>query len=176
MTTLQSDRDKAVSTGSFSEWLFPGFFIVVGFAIVFIGVRSAARDYASADWPKAKGSVRSSMVRRSTNKNGVSYQADIVYDYAVAGMAYSGDQVSFSQFGLGSSDHAQSIVDRYPKGAKVQVSYAPVDPTLSVLETGLTLPDTFLPLGGTVFLIAGYYLGPSRQRRSTVANAAVARN
>jgi hypothetical protein len=110
------------------------------------------------------------MVHRSSNKNGISYQANVSYDYAVSGVAYSGSEVSFSQFGLGNSTHAQSIVASYPKGKKVKVSYAPDHPDLSVLETGLTIADSFLPLGGVAFLVAGYFLGPSRKRKSDTNN------
>jgi hypothetical protein len=172
---MKREDDQALPNGSFSDWFFPGIFIVAGLAIILFGLQGARRDYESTNWPKADGSIRSSIVRRSTNKNGVSYQANVLFDYVVSGVAYSGSQVSFSQFGLGSSNHAQSIVDRYPKGARVKVSYAPGDPALSVLETGLSIADSFLPLGGAAFLIAGYYLGPSRKWKPTAARPSVVR-
>jgi hypothetical protein len=165
MTTLQPDHYEVVATASFSDWLFPGVFIVVGFAIICFGVRNAERAFVSTNWPKADGIIRSSIDHRSSNKNGITYQADVSYDYAVSGVPYSGSEVSFSQFGLGNAPHAQSIVASYPKGKKVKVSYAPDHPDLSVLETGLTIADSFLPLGGAAFLVSGYFLGPSRKRK-----------
>ena len=171
---IQIHGDCPASSGSFSDWLFPGIFIVAGIAIMLFGTRNAERAFVSVNWPKADGIIRSATVHRSTNKNGISYQANVLYDYAVSGVTYSGNQVSFSQFGLSSSNHAQSIVDRYPKGKKLKVSYAPGDPALSVLETGLSIADSFLPLGGAAFLIAGYYLGPSRTK-PTAARPSVVR-
>lgn len=160
---VRSDNGNAVSSASFSDWLFPGIFILVGIAMICFGARNAERAFVSTNWPKADGTIRSSMVHRSSNKNGVSYQANVSYNYAVTGVEYSGTQVSFSQFGLGSAPHAQSIVDRYPKGKTVKVSYASAHPDLSVLETGITFADSFLPLGGAAFVVAGYFLGPSRR-------------
>ena len=167
------EAGEATPNGSFSDWLFPGIFIVVGLAIMFFGIRNAERDLLSTKWPKAEGSIRSSLVHRSTNKKGTTYQANVWFDYKVSEMAYSGDRVSFAQFGLSGPGHAQSIVNRYPPGAKVKVSYAPENPDLSVLEPGLTIADSFLPLGGAVFVVAGYYLGPSRKRKPA-ANLRVA--
>ncbi len=161
-----SDR----SSGGLSDWVFPGIFIAVGLALILFGLQRAERAHASSRWPKADGIIRLSAVRRSTNKNGISYQANLEYTYTVSGAPYSGDRVSFSQYGTGNAKHAQSIVDRYPSKRTVKVSFEPGHPELSVLETGLTFADSFLPLGGAAFLAAGYYLGRPPKRKDALAD------
>jgi hypothetical protein len=165
--STEIEKHQSNATSSSCEWLFPGIFIIIGLVMVLFGFRNAERAYASKYWPQAEGTIRSSAVRRSTNKNGVTYLANIAYDYVVLGTRYSNDLISFSQFGLNSSGHAESVVRRYPKDKKVRISYAANDPTLSVLEPGLCFSNSFIPLGGAAFVAAGWLLGPSRKRKLT---------
>ena len=61
---------------------------------------------------------------------------------------------SFGEY-QGSKKHAESIVDRYPKGKKLEVSYNPEKPEVAVLEPGITI-GSYLPLGiGAMLVLLG---------------------
>ncbi|MEK7750968.1 MAG: DUF3592 domain-containing protein, partial [Acidobacteriota bacterium] len=54
-----------------------------------------------------------------------------------------------------SQDWAQSILERYPTGARAPVSYDPADPNTAVLEPGVTSEAYWLPGAGAAFLLFG---------------------
>src|SRR5262249_20224359 len=106
--------------------------------------RNLVNGAASNTWPTAEGKVISSNVRTSKRqlpRSGIDetvYQADVHYEYAVAGRRYSSSRVSFSGYGPGDRSHADNIVNRYPAGSPVTVFYSPDAPETSVLERGVT--------------------------------------
>jgi hypothetical protein len=74
------------------------------------------------------------------------YVADVAYRYAVAGQRYSSDQLGFVKVWTGYEWDAQSVQQRYPVGARVRVSYDPDDPSVAVLQPGMT-PSSVVVLG-----------------------------
>ncbi len=89
------------------------------------------------------------------------YQANIVYDYRVSGRSYSSSRVTSGDY---SHDRtlAQALLQRYPIEAHVTVHYSPNDPSVAVLETGVTEGIWFFPVGAIIFLACGMFIGAIR--------------
>ena len=109
----------------------------------------AARN---TEWPQVDGAVTSSQidvdVQPNSSGNGMTtrYVADVAYRYAVAGQRYSSDQLGFVKVWTGDERDARSVQRRYPVGARVRVSYDPDDPSMAVLQPGVT-PSSVVVLG-----------------------------
>lgn len=159
--SMLANRPFAPALRFFFGRLFPVPFILVGAVLLFIGVRNLMLSRDSASWPSVEGVVIDSDVEyhRSTgtgeNRSRGSYHAEVVYDFTVGDNDYSGDRVSFGDYGSSDRAHARNIVKRYPAGKTVTVYYKPGDPETCVLETGTPWGAYFLPSFGVVFLGAG---------------------
>ncbi len=70
----------------------------------------------------------------------------MAYRYTVAGRRYSSDQLGFVKVRTGYEWDAQSVQRRCPVGARVRVSYDPDDPSVAVLQPGVT-PSSVVVLG-----------------------------
>ncbi len=121
-----------------------GLFVVVGIGISGTGVSILMEAVRSTEWPQVDGAVTSSEtdvdVQPNSGGRGMNtrYIADVVYRYAVAGQRYSSDQLGFVRVWTGDERDAQSVQRRYPVGARVRVSYDPDDPSVAVLQPGVT--------------------------------------
>lgn len=147
----------------FFNWIFPGMFVALGAIILHFGLGNVQRSHSSLSWPQADGIIKFSTLGRHSGNSGSTYSGDVSYDYTLGGTTYSSSRVSFGQYGSSDSSHARSVVNRYPVGRTVQVSYSPDDYSLSVLEPGGSISDWFLPAGGALFFICGsFLLGPRR--------------
>jgi hypothetical protein len=147
----------------FFSWIFPGVFVVLGAVILYFGLGNVQRSHSSKYWPKTEGVITFATMGRHRSNTSSTYSGDVSYDYKVGGTTYSSSRISFGQFGSSDSSHARSVLNRYPVDRKVEVFYAPADPALSVLETGVSISDWFLPAVGGLFIFGGVFLrGPSR--------------
>ncbi len=72
------------------------------------------------------------------------YQADIIYEYRVAGTTYKGHRVSTLDTSTNSKALAVKVRDRYPLDARVKAYVDPRDPEFAVLETGVSTSAIFL--------------------------------
>lgn len=117
-----------------------GLFIVVVAVPLIIFLRSTLKATATNRWPSVEGRVLSSEVtsHRSLNSNGTHttiYTPKVVYEYAVSGQPYRGEQVSYSAVdGTSMGGFAEEIVSKYPAGSAVRVFYDPAQPGEAVLE------------------------------------------
>ncbi|HNY25832.1 MAG TPA: DUF3592 domain-containing protein [Candidatus Sumerlaeota bacterium] len=148
--------------------LFPFVFIAVGALIVQQGLQERTRARASAQWPTAQGTItESSLERRSSgsgNRRSTSFYANVRYAFSVDGQTFTGNRVAYGDYGSSFSSHAQGLVDRYPKGRNVTVSYMPGNPTESLLEPGAKTQVWFLPGMGALFFMAGCLVAMQRLR------------
>ncbi len=111
---------------------------------------------ACKGWPAAECVIQSAeVVEKEVKRQGrpgtrTHYAARLSYSFAVAGIEYIGERVSFGDFAGASSSSpkaAQECLARYAKGTKTSVHYNPKNPSVSVLETQLTWPNVVLPGG-----------------------------
>lgn len=149
---------KQMSPGMrfFFSRIFPWPFIIIGVLIVRFGWLELQQAKESMAWPEVKGQIQNSTVEfRPGKKGGGTYHPEVLYTYTVDTRTYRGNTVAFGDYGSGNPSHAQSIVDRYPKGKAVAVRYLMNDPTVCVLEPGVQGQTWFLPGFGLIFLFAG---------------------
>ncbi|MCB8966761.1 MAG: DUF3592 domain-containing protein [Chloroflexota bacterium] len=145
--------------GCIGTTIFLGIFVVVGIGISYWGWHILQNARVSLSWPTTDGQITSSYVREDRDEDGTSYFGDVTYTYAVNDVRYTSDMVNFGQYG-GSRNHAQEIVDKYPEGNGVTVSYDPNDPETAVLEPGVT-GGSYLVLGlGIIFVVFPLLMAP----------------
>ena len=140
--------------------VFPGIFVAVGVLLLVTGYRDIDEARASADWPNVQGTIVSSAVdsRRSSTSQGrpkTTFHAAVRYEYVVDGANLVGERVAIGDDSARSSSGAREVVDLYPAGSNVAVSYDPANPARSVLEPGVHGRAIKKPIIGVIFLLAG---------------------
>ena len=73
----------------------------------FFGMRGLTRAQASTGWPSAPGKVIKSSVEREES----SYEAQILYEFTLAGTTYNGNRVAYGDYGSDRPTHARRIVN-----------------------------------------------------------------
>lgn len=127
-------------------------FPLIGFTLLYMGLRNLWQAHASNSWPSVDGLV----VESSVKQQGNSYMPKVVANYKVDGQPLNTETVHFGQT-AGSSDSTEAdlLLLRYPQGAKVRVSYDPSNPSQAVLEPGFDSELLWLPGGGLAFALPG---------------------
>jgi hypothetical protein len=135
-------------------------FLGAGVGLLVLGTGQLKKARASESWPSVQGIVVSSTVERSSEHDNTDhYQASVVYEYAVDGVTYSCNRVSYGAT-RGLQEEAQAEAKRYPKGKRVEVYYDPDDPDVAVLEPGKAgEPYLWLGLGGAFAVVGLIGLG-----------------
>lgn len=133
-------------------------FGAVGVALSLYGWRIVQNASMSKNWPTTQGEITASSVDESHDDDGTSYGANVQYTYVADDQRYSSSTVSFGQYSSSNRNHAQEIVDRYPVGKLVIVSYDPNNPATAVLEPGRTTSSYFLFIMGVVFLCVPVFM------------------
>lgn len=136
--------------------IFLWLFMLVGVIAIVCGAWNLFRGLRCEHWPTTEGVIKTAeMEYHSGSDDGGTYSASIYYNYQVAGTNYTSTQVAFGET-QSSEAHAQAILNRFTSGQKVSVHYAPDNPELAVLETGIHSATWIWFLVGTVFLLAGW--------------------
>ena len=126
------------------------------------------RKRQMANWLQVSGKVVSSA------NNGVDdfYIAQVEFEYAVDGVAYTNDARALDR------EACRQLVDRYPQGSSVIVFYNQNAPNISVLEHSIEIDD-YESLGvGVIFTVVGAFsavigfLGLRRNKNTVPANCA----
>jgi hypothetical protein len=140
------------------------FFMLFGVAILAPGLRNLWYAHASQGWPTTDGIVvyaeeeaTGRVIQDSKGRTGqfTTHGVPLVYQYEVNGTRYFPNVRHFGQFIGSSQDWAEVILQRYPSGTGMPVSYCPTDPDLAALEPGINSESYFLPGGGLAFLLFG---------------------
>ena len=151
--------------------LFSSIFILVGGSIIFFGLKTLKTANDSTHWPTVAGKVTSSsVISKHGDKGGVTYKAEVLYEYHARGQTQLSNEVAYGGYGSSNPSHAQTTVNHYPKGKRVTVHYSPDDPTKAVLEPGISSQAFFLPGFGSVFFSVGcavFYFAPKITQRQT---------
>jgi hypothetical protein len=142
---LWTSRDLALAP--FVTSFFWVFFMLFGVAILPAGLRNLWYAHASQGWPTIDGVVV--FVEQETTR------APLAYQYDVNETRYFSNVRHFGQFIGSSQNWAEAILQRYPSGTGVPVSYCPADPDLAALEPGINSESCYLPGGGLAFLLFG---------------------
>lgn len=139
-------------------------FLLVGLGMSFFGYRLIRKAQASAEWPTANGTIKSSTVdvereRERDSEGDIHYETkyipNIVYQYQVEGMDYIGERVSFGGTSSSNQARAYKLTHQYPEGAEVTVYFNPEDPHDAVLQPGTTWTTYVVLVMGVVFTLTG---------------------
>jgi hypothetical protein len=155
---------RGLALGTYVTGLIWALFMLFGVGILAPGLRNLWYAHASQGWPTTDGVVvyveqettgqvmqdSEGRTRRSTT-----HGAPLAYRYEVNGTRYFSNVRHFGQFIGSSQDWAEAILQRYPSGTGVPVSYCPTDPDLAALEPGIHSESYYLPGAGLAFLLFG---------------------
>jgi hypothetical protein len=138
--------------------------MLFGVGILAPGLRNFWYAYASQGWPTTDGVIvyaeqeaTGQVMQDSKGRTGqfTTHGAPLVYRYEVNGTQYFSNVRHFGQFIGSSQDWAEEILQRYPSGTGVPVSYCPTDPGLAAIEPGNHSESYYLPGAGLAFLLFG---------------------
>jgi hypothetical protein len=155
---------RGLTLGTYLNGLIWVLFMLFGFGILAPGLRNLWYARASQSWPTTEGVVvyveqeaTSQVVKDSAGRTEqvTTHGAPLAYRYEVNGTPYFSNMRHFGQFIGSSQDWAEAILQRYPSGTGVPVSYCPTDPDLAALEPGIHSERYYLPGAGLVFLLFG---------------------
>jgi hypothetical protein len=118
-----------------------------GVAMMAKAFRGLNESRVARAWPSVPGKVTRSTMSESTDTHRSSkqqqesapstyYQAQIEYEFQVAGVTYHGTRRTAVQEMNANRGHAESILRQYPVDQAVTVYYQPDDPSQCVLEPG----------------------------------------
>ena len=139
-------------------------FLVTGGAILTVGLVRFKHARDSRTWPVAPGTIVYAAEHSSTSEvrysdgdrtTATSYSAPVAYKFEVKGRTYFSNIRRFGALAGASKDWAESILELYPAGTQVPVSYNPADPNTAVLEPGISSEAFWLPGAGAAFLLFG---------------------
>jgi hypothetical protein len=119
-----------------------------GFSLGFDAVIAwgAFRQVRGLRYARTTGVMTQSEVEEVPDTDGPStYRPKLRYTYSVAGKDYVGDRYRYGRWAT-SAGWATQIVASHPVGARVEVHYAPADPSDAVLKVGVEGMDLFLAM------------------------------
>jgi hypothetical protein len=79
----------------------------------------------------------------------------VCVDYRVDGKTYTTRRLQIGDPGWGLEVLAEGLIEDYPKGTRVQVSYDPDDPSRAVIEAGPRLGNLWRFLLGLALFVGG---------------------
>lgn len=146
--------------------------IAIGWiAMAVLAARETYYGLASLSWPTTVGSIISSKVVETSDKDEdghetTSQRAKVEYRYVVGHRVFQAGRISFA----GSSDSAHETVRQYYPGSTVSVHYDPTRPDRAVLHPGIGIGLVAIDL--FLWGVIGYFLflwlrGSGRWKRKT---------
>lgn len=126
-----------------------------------MGLRTLYYGSESESWPSTTGRIQSSEMdytappKKEQEERSGSYHAEIVYEFKVQGMTYTGDKIAFGGYGETDQEYVQGLLERFPKGSLVRVYYKEDNPEVCVLEPGLKSEAKYIPGFGIAFVLFG---------------------
>jgi hypothetical protein len=151
----------------YTMWILAGVFAMTGAPMVWLALRTFAKDREMATWPRVPGVITStrldSWMETSKDKNGFTsrstrYKPVVHYRYTVGGQTLEGTIID--RHGAGSQDKkaAQGVLDAYPAEQAVMVLHDPADPTTAYLRTTRSVGGIILCCFGSFWLATGLLL------------------
>lgn len=138
----QVGGDTAIER-SLQVWAPSVFAYAVVTALLSLPLYQYVRARRARRWPKAAGTV----LRVSTDYDEGTTSIVVEYEYGVNGEVLRGRRIRFGAGPYYRQKTVAALVNRYPRGAVVEVLYDPSNPRLSVLE------PTFEWLGFAPFVL-----------------------
>jgi len=170
MLAARANPDFSIGTrmSPFKRFLgarfFPALLVAFGALGLWAGIDNMVKGWASLDWPSTDGVITSSEFGQNDNSaissankksSATTYYAKVEYEYAVEGLTYAGNKVSYGETASVDREEAERVLKPYPEGQTVRVYYNPDSHRQGLLEPGLHgYPWLFL-LPGVLFLGAG---------------------
>jgi len=161
LSYLAMVRDLALD--SYVTGFFCFLFMLFGFGMLAPGLRNLWYARASQGWLTTDGIVvyvaeqeaTGQVIQDGEDLTNRAKGAPLAYRYEVNRTQYFSNVRHFGQF-IGSNDGwAEAILQRYPSGTGVSVSYCQTDPDLAALEPGINSESYYLPAAGLAFLLFG---------------------
>lgn len=107
--------------------------IIFGLVLGGFGYVKLKVSRESATWPTTQGHVTMARLNRTRSDNKTQYTSRLDYSYTVAGVRYTGHDVSAVSSST-SRSRVQAGLSRYPAGSSVTVHSTPQTPSSAVLE------------------------------------------
>jgi len=143
--------------------IFSSIFCAIGILMLSGGLPNLWRAWQSPHWPHTKGVIVFGQLDKElhnealvdeTRQFAVSPRDRVIFRYRVDGHTYFSNVRRFGQ--VPESNGFDGDVPRlYPLGREVPVVYAPRNPGISALETGIAEGGYWLPGAGAAFLLFG---------------------
>lgn len=164
-----SREDSATRRPQFAGFGIAGVLLLSLFSLATLAVDvivalGAVRTGLAQSYPSAPGEIIHSEVRETGSGKNHTIREEVRYRYSVDGQERTGDRVYFHGISAGSFGSAQTVVETYPKGRKVEVFYNsrnPSDAALSRSIDGLPLfgalcltPFNLITLGGLWWVLS----------------------
>jgi len=140
--------------------MFASIFTTIGLIFLTNGLLNLWRTYQATHWPKAQGVVVCGRLDQSTHGTkpppGDTDFTELsgnhfIYRFEVDGRRYYSNIRRFGQVDDSSMQHN----DLYPLGGPITVSYAPGNPAISAVETGIANENYWIPGAGAAFFFFG---------------------
>lgn len=123
-------------------------FIAIGCVPLYLGIQGIREAHESVSWPTVPGRITKSQLAVSTHevrdrdrgqrrRTSNSYSAGLVYEFKLDdGLPRLGSRISVVSDQIGDEAYAKALLEKYPVGREVTVSYKPGQPEECVLEPG----------------------------------------
>lgn len=143
-------------------------------AVVVLGVPMIAMGVVSSNWDTTTGIIEVSQIhaesQASRNRKGPGpsrywiYTPQVVYRYEIDGRSYTSDRIAAGVVAAHTEvGPVKKFLAKYPVGNEVTVHYDQSNPTLALLEPGVSWRTLVIPLFGIALLIAAagaiYFFG-----------------
>ncbi len=109
--------------------------IVGSVYLLFIRLGECRSAESSVKWPNTPGQITSSKINKlCIIRSG--YVPVIEYSFEANGHKQTGKRIAYRELASREETEIERVVEKYPTGVKVKVTYDPADPQNSVLEPG----------------------------------------
>lgn len=114
---------------------------LVGVGFMSVGIYGLVEAAKSKRWPIVYGIISKSGIKETRWDESVEYSTDFEYAYTVADKMYTGWRITWAPEDITDipKKEAEKLVDQYPAGEKVTVHYDPANPTITVLDTRISM-------------------------------------
>jgi hypothetical protein len=129
--------------------LFFSVFTLTGGSIASCGVVQIQEGSAMQSWTRGDATVLTSQVRRQKHTDLDYLVADVSYRYSADGREFTNDRIQLGAAIRGTVTELETVINRYPVGATVDVYYDPDSPASAVLERAVPSSSrVLLGIGG----------------------------